>query len=708
VLSVLGINTVDNDLYITWLNKLQDAIKKHQQRAVVVLCGDSDWVQQQAHTAVNKWATESVLWVSPDIKYALSPKQARTQLGEEVNVLVFDAYKNFDPDAFGAVSGTLCGGGLLLLLIPPINKWPELIHSRFLQRALPLMKNSSSVYFLKQNKPLPELIGVIGSKENSIEKEKCEEPFRSFEQQQVVNAIEKNALEKKPAPIVVSSDRGRGKSSALGLAAGQLLRQGVKKIIVTAPRLSISDPVFKHAQKNLPDEIYSKGQLSYQTSKLCFMAPDALLNEQPEADLLLVDEAAAIPLPMLERLLHIYPHVVFSSTIHGYEGTGRGFALKFNKVLDSFNSQWQHLTMETPIRWEVNDPVERWVDKLLCMDSELAEVPAIDNISLEQCQIKKLDRDELVNNEQQLSSLFSLLVYAHYRTQPSDLKYLLDEADVRIYTLQYQQQIIAAVLINEEGGFDKNLSSDIYKGTRRPSGHLLAQTLTFHAGCEQAATLKYSRVMRIAVHPQWQGYGLGSYLLNNVVKQEQQQGVDAIGTSFGSTVELLHFWQRADFELVRMGFTRDHASGTHSAVMLKPYTTDGQLIFNKVRQRFQQNLENWLAEPLSDLPESMLGLLKNEQRAKDMALSEVDWQDIHSFISSYRGYQACIGAIKQFVELHHDLLLELNSVEQKLVTARIQKGLPWVETVKASGVSGKNEALQLLRVAIGKMVKKMN
>ena len=46
-----------------------------------------------------------------------------------------------------------------------------------------------------------------------------------------------------------------------------------------------------------------------------------------QAELLIVDEAAAIPLPIVKQLLG--PFIVFlSSTVTGYEGTGRSLSLK--------------------------------------------------------------------------------------------------------------------------------------------------------------------------------------------------------------------------------------------------------------------------------------------------------------------------------------------------------------------------------------------
>jgi N-acetyltransferase 10 len=42
---------------------------------------------------------------------------------------------------------------------------------------------------------------------------------------------------------------------------------------------------------------------------------------------LIIDEAAAIPITLVKQLLGPYM-VILSSTIHGYEGTGRSLSLK--------------------------------------------------------------------------------------------------------------------------------------------------------------------------------------------------------------------------------------------------------------------------------------------------------------------------------------------------------------------------------------------
>ena len=51
-----------------------------------------------------------------------------------------------------------------------------------------------------------------------------------------------------------------------------------------------------------------------------------------QAELLVVDEAAAIPVTIVKQL--IGPYLVFlSSTVNGYEGTGRSLSLKLVQQL---------------------------------------------------------------------------------------------------------------------------------------------------------------------------------------------------------------------------------------------------------------------------------------------------------------------------------------------------------------------------------------
>lgn len=99
------------------------------------------------------------------------------------------------------------------------------------------------------------------------------------------------------------------------------------------------------------------------------MAPDALLASTLEADWLVVDEAAAIPGPLLEKLAARFPRVLLTTTVQGYEGTGRGFLLKFCTRF----SDLQRYSLSTPVRWAAGCPLERVVARALLFDDALID-----------------------------------------------------------------------------------------------------------------------------------------------------------------------------------------------------------------------------------------------------------------------------------------------------------------------------------------------
>lgn len=146
--------------------------------------------------------------------------------------------------------------------------------------------------------------------------------------------------------------RGRGKSAALGLALGAAVAFGYANIFVTAPHpdnLATLFEFFFKALDALKYEEHSDYEIVQGTSQdakgavvrvnlfrehrqtVQYVAPTdhAALAQ---AELLIVDEAAAIPLPRLRRLLG--PYLVFlASTVNGYEGTGRALSLKLIREL---------------------------------------------------------------------------------------------------------------------------------------------------------------------------------------------------------------------------------------------------------------------------------------------------------------------------------------------------------------------------------------
>jgi GNAT superfamily N-acetyltransferase len=315
-------------------------------------------------------------------------------------------------------------------------------------------------------------------------------------------------------PLVLTADRGRGKSSLLGLAAARLLDAGYR-VLLTAPSPAAAARALEHSGQRLP-----------------FMAPDALLARRPEADLLLVDEAAAIPSAMLLTLARRYC-CLFASTEHGYEGTGLGFQLKFQPALARLSPGWRKYHLSEPARWSPRDPLEPLVFRLLALDADPVTPPAGGEL-----RIHRLEPRQLIEDESLLRQLFGLLTLAHYQTRPSDLRQLLDAPGLELVLARLGGIPVAAALLVREGELDPALGQAIWEGRRRPRGHLLPQSLAFHGGFREACRLSYRRIMRIVVHPRCQQQGIGSRLLDWL---KRQGGADFLGTSFGASPELPPF-----------------------------------------------------------------------------------------------------------------------------------------------------------------------
>ena len=98
-------------------------------------------------------------------------------------------------------------------------------------------------------------------------------------------------------------------------------------------------------------EIYSERSIKY-------IKPGEKINN---CDLMVIDEAAAIPIHLVRPMLSS-KRVFISSTIHGYEGTGRSLSLKLiEKIRKEQKSSLWETTMEIPIRYSIEDPIEEWL-----------------------------------------------------------------------------------------------------------------------------------------------------------------------------------------------------------------------------------------------------------------------------------------------------------------------------------------------------------
>jgi tRNA(Met) cytidine acetyltransferase len=582
-------------------------------RYFLIVAGNAAWCRE---SAVQLLANRpGVMWIGEQAdqknpERMIPAGRAKQLLGREFHSAVFDAHCGFDADAFAAVSGAIKNHGYLLLLAPPLHQWPAFndpdyqrfsvwpvaadnIKGRFLQRLSSMFAQAPGTEIILQEEdramtPLPSPVPCITTS--------------TTDQQQAIDAIVHVASGHRRRPLVITADRGRGKSAALGLAAAILLNKhahGKYHIAVTAPSMHAVETLFEHAAQALPEFDSSTGKLFTINRSLRFVTPDQLLKQHKQADILFVDEAAAIPAPLLEELLLRYKRIVFSTTVHGYEGCGRGFAIRFRETLERLTPQWRELRLSTPIRWELNDPLEQLTFDALLLNAEPPDDGAFTDFTLDQLEISSITRDVLLQDETTLRQLFGLLVLAHYRTRPFDLRYLLDGANVRILIARYRGKIAAVAVALHEGGFDDTMRSQILSGERRPRGHLAPQTLALHCAQPQALQQSFLRIMRIAVHPAIRRKGIASALLEEMISSAK--GIDTLCSSFGATSELLEFWQKNSFQPLRIGLTREASSGCHSILMLHPVSDIGKQLLHQAQRRFLKQLPLLLTDSLNKL-----------------------------------------------------------------------------------------------------------
>lgn len=589
---------------------------------------EPQWLSQTLAELLTDQQQGAGFWLGELVTDLLLPAQSSQikhkgqLLGVEADWILINGLAGIDWDLLAASSGCLRAGGLWLLITAPPGQFalqPNPQAQRLLSYPLQAIDQPSNFqqFWLSQQQdwwlyntdlglhrqhlaqaeqPAPNASTEASDTAPAVDAESVPAPFSTLEQQQAVAAILKVVSGHRRRPLLLTAHRGRGKSAALGIAAAQLQRQGKQKLIITAPNPAAAAVAMQHAKASLAE------LLPTETLVLQFWPIDLLLQEKPTADLVLVDEAAAIPLPQLQQLTQHYSRLVFATTEHGYEGTGRSFSLKFQPYLQQHCPGWQQLRLKTPVRYAEDDPLEQQIFRsflLACEQPTPLYNPILPLFT------KLHPASELLTEPMLLSGIFGLLSLAHYQTEVTDLWALLDNPQLQIMAL-YQQsnneqrseqpQLIGCAVISNEGQLPPELAAEVYQGERRVQGHLLAQSLAFHLATPELATLRLARVQRIVIHPAWQGHGLGQFLLNAVQKYCQSAGIAAIGSSFGATPSLLRFWMLQGFLPVKLSAQAEQASGEPSVLVLKNCDPSLQNVVAQLHQQFATQLYLQLAD----------------------------------------------------------------------------------------------------------------
>lgn len=557
-------------------------------RYLVFLSGPQAWGRTQLANCdiLNQ---KSLLLATTPIRN-ITPSIAKSSLGQEFSAVLIDAYSAQAVDDWLAAAGTLVAGGVLIILCPVFDEWPAYFQansdavadnttSLFLQRFLTKVASFTGVYRFEHQQhfethfvePLPFLKPVPWKR-----------VLPSIDQQATVDAIVRVVSGRSRRPLVIRSDRGRGKTSALGIAAASLLREGkCKRIAITATNIHSVDAAFRQIQQLLPDGEMLASSFRFKDCEFTFLAAFELIADY-SWDLILVDEAASIAVGLLYELLQ-HPRIVFATTVHGYEGSGRGFDIRFKEILNRERPQWRRIALREPLRWAGDDPLEQCLNEAFLLSAE----PLVPD-GIVDPKVRVLQRDDLAQDDI-LAQVFGLLVQAHYQTSPRDLQYMLDSSSV-IIVAECGHCVVGVCQLIPEGGLSTDLTTAIIAGQRRPKGHLVAQRLAhINADGRYGQNSSY-RVNRIAVVSESRRQGIGRRLLQAAEQFADENHCAYLSSSFAASSDVIPFWLQNGFEALWLGSKRDTSSGAYSLIVAKALSDEMELSFKTMQQALLQNV----------------------------------------------------------------------------------------------------------------------
>ncbi|KAK1887566.1 RNA cytidine acetyltransferase [Dissostichus eleginoides] len=524
-------------------------------------------------------------------------------LGNTYGMCVLQDFEALTPNLLARTVETVEGGGIVVILLRTVNSLKQLytmtmdVHSRYRTEAhqdvvgrfnerfilslasckncvviddqlniLPISSHMANI------KPIPPKTQEDGLTPREQELKDLKESLHDTslwtmdQAKGVLKFIEAISEKTLRTTVALTAARGRGKSAALGLAVAGAVAFGYSNIFVTSPSPDNLHTMFEFIFKGF-DSLQYQEHLDYEIIQslnpdfnkavvrvnifkehrqtIQYIHPgDAVKLGQ--AELLVIDEAAAIPLPLVKKLLG--PYLVFmASTINGYEGTGRSLSLKLiqqlrqqsadsqqNMSAENRSSNTERLaaarslhevTLHESIRYAPGDAVEKWLNDLLCLDC--MNIPRlISGCPLPQtCDLYYVNRDTLFcyhkASEAFLQRLMALYVASHYKNSPNDLQMLSDAPAHHLFCLlppvpptqNALPEVLAVVQVCLEGEISRQSILNSLSRGKKASGDLIPWTVSEQFQDPEFGGLSGGRVVRIAVNPDYQGMGYGSRAL---------------------------------------------------------------------------------------------------------------------------------------------------------------------------------------------------
>ncbi|MDF7669815.1 GNAT family N-acetyltransferase [Orbaceae bacterium ESL0721] len=593
--------------------------------------------------------------------------KAKLLLGKSYRHAIFDGTTSFNLDALSILAGTLTKESLLILLLP--NKcWLDGDSLRWNEGNSPIHTPNFIAHLLdtiqKLNIPLLDLTQKNNlCKDNFIPK-KPNGDLNLDEQQTTLQRL----LQSDKNILALIAGRGRGKSAL----AGRFTHQ--RNAIVTAPNRSALVTFYQFASPTTP-----------------FYAPDELLltTLQTEPEFIIIDEAAMLPLQLLEKILQLsqklHCRILLTTTIDGYEGTGQGLLLKLLK-----NRDVDYLYLDQPLRWDRDDIIEKFIDHLSLNVKN--EPITLKNRSKESRQIADkeftfVNRSSLTN----LISIYQLLKSAHYRTTLTDLRRLFDAPNLLIAEAKGENQLFGAMIALLEGGLDDELIDQVWQGVRRPKGNLVAQSLVAHAGEKLAAKLRSIRVNRIAVDHLFRRQHIAKQLINFIENYAVTEQIDFISVSFAYDPAVYAFWEACGFTLVHVSSHKESSSGNYSIMVIKALSQRGNLLRDNLQYKLQRNWY-WLSK-LIDLDLPIVASL-------DQYFLLQDYEEVKGFANYYRPFEASYPALCRLIIMSKINVFESGKTDYPILSTLLE---PQKWQFKQATV-GKKTVLKRLKQEVVKLL----
>ncbi len=589
-------------------------------------------------------------------------------------MLILSDFEALTPNLLAKTMETVQGGGIIVILLQQLSSLKQLytmsmdIHSRFRttshtdvvnrfnERFLLSLSNCSCLVLDDELNVLPftktilpkehvvehhqELIDLKTSLEETPTVGPLVKLCKTINQAKAlltfIEAISEKTLK---STVALTAARGRGKSATLGLSLAAAIQYGYSNIFITSPSPENLKTLFQFVFKGF-DALDFQEHTDYSIHQsttlqtvvrinvfkshrqtIQYIAPDDyhLLSQ---AELVVIDEAAAIPLPKVKNMLG--PWLCFmASTINGYEGTGRGLSLKLIKQLREASTNTnarllREVKLEEPIRYSLNDPIESWLNGLLCLDACTPQQTRLTTCpDPNVCDLYVINRDTLFSyhpvSEAFLQRIMSLYVASHYKNSPNDLQLMSDAPAHQLYVLlppvegTSLPEPLCVIQVCLEGQISKELVTSQLARGNRPDGDLIPWVLSQQFQDDEFAGLSGARIVRIASHPDYMSMGYGGRALDLLAKyfngqfsgmdelEEEivrdeikirdavkmppllrrvqdvalKQRLDWMGVSFGITPQLFKFWKKWGYVPVYIRQTPNEITGEHTCIMIR-------------------------------------------------------------------------------------------------------------------------------------------